>query len=281
MRKRLHRLLMMITAAILTVSMGVTCFAAPEKTARDTIYLEPEAGWEDEVPVDLSWKTQQDQGRWIDAMGIAGDANSLIVILNNMGNGSEQEIPRYQPENKITMSRKRKEVGNSRLHYYSRSTEGQWSEVFAVNCNISGGAEDESSIYGVYRLDSAFGSEKDPGSLVPYHKLTFRDYWVTDTQDENFGSIFTATSKDIKKEAYIRLEDMRAFSNYGMILKPEEDGEAYPALVVNCQQPSVKDNTFSGIQLIQTYVRMLIQSIDSGTRIMITDNLEYLEELAN
>ena len=48
---------------------------------------------EDEVPVDLSWKTQQDKGRWIDEMGIAGDSKSLILVINNLEMESSEEIP--------------------------------------------------------------------------------------------------------------------------------------------------------------------------------------------
>ena len=39
---------------------------------------------DDEVAVDLGWKTQQDKGRWIDKMGIADDVNSLVLIINNI-----------------------------------------------------------------------------------------------------------------------------------------------------------------------------------------------------
>ena len=66
-----------------------------------------------------------------------------------------------------------------------------------------------------------------------------------------------------------------------MILKPEEGSEGYPALVVNCQQSGAKNKSFCGIQLAQSYVRMLIQSMDSGTRIMIAGEVEDLEDMVN
>lgn len=58
-------------------------------------------------------------------------------------------------------------------------------EVFAVNCYISGGSGEDEDIYGVYRLDSAFGLESDPGSLVSYRQLSQKDYWITDPEDED------------------------------------------------------------------------------------------------
>ncbi len=75
----------------------------------------------------------------------------------------------------------------------------------------------------------------------------------------------------------VNLEEMRAFCNYGMILRPESEGEAFPALVVSCQQADTNDRTFSGIQLSEPYIRMLIQSIDEETRILIAGELEDME----
>ena len=119
--------------------------------------------------------------------------------------------------------------------------------------------------------------ENDPGSLVSYRQLSQKDYWITDPEDEDFGAIYTAGEEGPGTKEAVRLGEMKAFSNYGMILKPETEGDAYPALVVNCQQASTEDDTFSGIQLSQSHVRMLIQSIDQDTRIMIAGEVEDLE----
>ena len=258
MHKRLYTSLTAVTALVLSVVLMVPAFGAVKEQAVDTILLEPETLWEDEVPVDLSWKTQQDKGRWIDEMGIAGDSKSLILVINNLEMESSEEIP-VQTRN------------------YSRCADGGWREVFAVNCYISGGSGEDEDIYGVYRLDSAFGLESDPGSLVSYRQLSQKDYWITDPEDEDFGAIYTAGEEGPGTKEAVRLGEMKAFSNYGMILKPETEGDAYPALVVNCQQASTEDDTFSGIQLSQSHVRMLIQSIDQDTRIMIAGEVEDLE----
>ena len=232
MRKRLYAIFLALTAAI-GISGG-TVFGAAKTTQVDTITLETQTA-DDEVAVDLGWKTQQDKGRWIDKMGIADDVNSLVLIINNIEND------------------------------------------FSVNCYISGAQGEDSDIYGVYRLESTFGNENDPGSLVPYHKLTSDDYWITDPEADGFGVITAKKPSGLLSNQYVNLEEMRAFSNFGMILKPEEGSEGYPALVVNCQQSGAKNKSFCGIQLAQSYVRMLIQSMDSGTRIMIAGEVEELE----
>lgn len=277
MHKRLYTSFTAAAVLVLSAFLGIPASGAVKEQAVDTILLEPETLWEDEVPVDLSWKTQQDKGRWIDEMGIAGDSKSLILVINNLETGGGEEIPVQTGNGKKTRAAKGELAGNSRLFYYSRGTDGDWREVFAVNCYISGGSGEDEDIYGAYRLESAFGLEKDPGSLVSYRQLSQKDYWITDPEDEDFGDIYTAGEEGpVTKEA-VRLGEMKAFSNYGMVLKPETEGDGYPALVVNCQQASTEDDTFSGIQLSQTYVRMLIQSIDQDTRILISSEVEDLE----
>ena len=83
MRKRLYAIFLALTAAI-GISGG-TVFGAAKTTQVDTITLETQTA-DDEVAVDLGWKTQQDKGRWIDKMGIADDVNSLVLIINNIEN---------------------------------------------------------------------------------------------------------------------------------------------------------------------------------------------------
>ena len=128
---------------------GVWC---GKTTQVDTITLETQTA-DDEVAVDLGWKTQQDKGRWIDKMGIADDVNSLVLIINNIendtdtvktntGNGSSDKVVKV----------KRKQLpGNSRMLYLSRTENGVWQENFSVNCYYSGAQGEDSDIYGVYR----------------------------------------------------------------------------------------------------------------------------------
>ena len=275
MRKHFYRFLAIAVMAAVVHGSMMPAAAMPDATV-DTITLETEAATE-EVPVDLSWKTQRDKGQWIEEMGIAGTATSLVLIINNQDEESGEELPRKGEEESKDRPRRTTVVGTSRLLYLSKDSNGEWQEIISVNCFLSGGRHEDGEMYGVYRLEDAFGLHEDPGSLVPFHHLTSKDYWVTDEEHENFGRI-TASEPEIMKDVpSVNLEEMRAFCNYGMILRPESEGEAFPALVVSCQQADTNDRTFSGIQLSEPYIRMLIQSIDEETRILIAGELEDME----
>ena len=81
MRKRLFAIVLALTAAI--GIFGGTASGAVRSAQVDTITMDAEMP-DDEVEVDLGWKTQQDKGRWIDKMGIGDDVNSLLLIINNL-----------------------------------------------------------------------------------------------------------------------------------------------------------------------------------------------------
>lgn len=279
MRKRLFAIVLALTAAI--GIFGGTASGAVRSAQVDTITMDAEMH-DDEVEVDLGWKTQQDKGRWIDKMGIGDDVNSLLLIINNLDTETDtvKTTKDCTSSENVVRARRKQLPGNSRLLYLSRTDTG-WQENFSVNCYVSGGQEDDSEVYGVYRLESTFGSENDPGSLAPYRKLTENDYWITDPEADGFGVITGKKPEGLLTTQFVNLEAMRAFSNFGMIIKPEKDAEGYPALVVNCQQSGAKNRSLCGIQLAQSYVRMLIQSMDSGTRIMIAGEVEDLEDMVN
>lgn len=166
MRKRLCAIFFALTATI-GISGG-TVFGAAKTTQGDTITLETQSA-DDEVAVDLGWKTQQDKGRWIDKMGIADDVNSLVLIINNIENDTDtvKTNTGNVSGDKVVKVERKQLPGNSRMLYLSRTEKGDWQENFSVNCYISGGQDEDSDIYGVYRLESAFGSENDPGKSRP------------------------------------------------------------------------------------------------------------------
>lgn len=255
----------------------VPAMAAAKAQEVDTIVLENEVD-DDEVAVDLGWKTMQDKGKWIEDMGIADGCSSLVLVINN--------IPEKKPEipdadslyNKVRISR-REVTGNSRLFYFDKSESGYWSEVFSINCMLSGGSGEESDVYGAYRPYSSFGSLDNPGSLVSYRKLAADDYLILDEDSDAFATIVkkNKVSRKTPADKAVCLEDMKAYSNYGMILRAEQGSDSAPAIVLNCQQANVNDDTFESVQLSESYVRMLIQSIDANTRFLIAAEIEDLE----
>lgn len=289
MREHFKNIGAVFLTAVFFVAAGFQAFAAqvPEiKSVVDTIVLDSDMVWDDEIPADLGWKTKQDKGQWINDLKVAEDVDSIIFVINNLDKEDLQALPRQAKEETVTSGNAKKKVkktnvtGKSRLSYFSRHGNEGWDEIFSVDCFISGDEENEKeTAYGIYYPDTAFGIKDNPGSLLPYKALTSRDYWITDTEDESFGDIYTWTYHEKRPESAVKMENLKTFCNYGMILKAENEDSGYPALVVNCLQNVSANNSFLGLQIPETYMRMLIQSLDENTRIVVTDGYESLSEM--
>ena len=118
MRKRLFAIVLALTAAV-GISGG-TASGAVRSAQVDTITMDAEMP-DDEVEVDLGWKTQQDKGRWIDKMGIGDDVNSLLLIINNLDTETDTvKTTKDRTSSEKVVRAKRKQLpGNSRLLYLS------------------------------------------------------------------------------------------------------------------------------------------------------------------
>ena len=240
----------------------------------DTITLDETLSQDHIVAADISWKTAQDKGQWIKDLGIAEDVKSMLLVINN--------LDKEDPDTILTASLAswNKIQGKSRLFYFSKSADGDWNETFSVECYISGGRYlDKEEIYGVYKPVSSFGALANPGSLLSYKSLSLHDYWTTDPEDENYGSIFTIPQFYEKPEQAVNLSSLKAYSNYGMILHPQDESTDCPPLVINCQQLEGNNDALAGFCMPQEHLRMMIQSIDEETNVYIVENLADLEQI--
>lgn len=274
---------------VLTMALGsMQVLASEYRPVVETITLDESLEWDLDMPADISWKTKQDHGQWIEKLGIAQDAKSLILVINNL----DKEDPDAIPSHISNVDRgpdvhKLKHVeetdcldGKSKLSYFSKDEDGKWSEVFSAECFISGGVMfEKEETHGVYEPVSTFGILKNPGSLLPYRTLGADDYWSLDPESENFGVIFKPEKAYTKPEKAVNLRGLKSYSNYGMILHPEEEYSSCPPLVINCMQLDTKMGSFSGICMPQDYLRMMIQSIDNETKFVITSSLAELETM--
>ena len=148
MRKHLNRYFAVLVLAF-TMVLGSTQIAMAENNPMvETITLDESLAWDSDMPVDISWKTKQDKGQWIEEMGIAGDAKSLILVINNLDKEDPNAIPSYifasdyeaRVERGKNVAAMHRLDGKSKLSYFSKGEDGAWSEVFSVECFISGGA---------------------------------------------------------------------------------------------------------------------------------------------
>jgi len=297
MRNHFNHMIAFMAVMTMVLASTFQSFAAEIKAydavfetepAVDTITLDTDMIENSQVHVDLSWKTKQDKGLWIEELGIGENVSSLVLVINNLDKEDPEAIPmQVVKEKETTNGDNNKKVkkpvditGKSRLFYFAKNESGEWNEFFSVDGFLSGDEMNGKEVtYGIYTPDRTFGVKENPGSLLPYKYLTSSDYWCLDPSDEQFGTIVTAVKREEQPISGIRMENLKTFCNYGMILKPEMEGSGYPALVVNCLQMDNNDGTFCGMQIPEQNMRMLVQSLDENTRVIISDSFESLTGL--
>ena len=290
MRKHFNHIFVFLMSAMMLMTSGMQVFAAntlamETEPAIDTITLNSDLIDNTEVHADLGWKTKQDKGQWIEDLGIGEGVNSLVLVINNLDKENPDDLPKQEVcaeknalEKNVEKPKKELDItGKSRLVYFSRNELGEWEEFFSTEGFLSGDTLNGKEVtYGVYSPQTTFGVKENPGSLLPYQYLTTNDYWCLDPSDELFGNIVTVYKREEQPISGIKMESLKTFCNYGMILKPEMEGTGYPALVVNCLQLENNDGTFCGLQIPEQYMRILVQSLDENTRVIISDSLESL-----
>lgn len=224
MRKHFKIFLTVMMAVFVWISGSISVFAAEMLPVVDTITLDETVLWDSKIPVNLSWKLSQDNDKWLKDLGVTSEVKSLILVIDR----PDQE--------------------DSRLFYFSYGAEGEWNEVFSVECYISEeGYPEKTAIYGTYEPESAFGTGENPGSLLPYRTVSEMDDW---SEDKN--------------------------SAYGMILHPEYADENRLPLVINCMPKDDDQQIRSGFQVPQEQLRMMIQSVDKESRFVIVENFTDL-----
>lgn len=292
MRKHFNKIFTVILLALAMNALEMPAFASDIEPVVDTITLDHELIWDGAVPVDISWKTKQDKGQWIEELGIADEADSLILIINNLDKEDTEALPCHSQtivtgtdlsaENngeEVCPTREDEMVdGKSRLTYFVKNAEDEWREVFSVNCLISGGELlGNESLYGVYVPEKAFGNLENPGSLLPYNQLTGNEHWVLDPKDERYGEIYETEYLSEKIAGTIKMVSLKTFFDYGMLIKNVDEDAVYSALPIYCQISDSNNSRFGGIQMPDSNLRMLIQCVDENTRIVVAGSLEELE----
>ncbi len=272
----------------------------------DTITLDSQELWDGNVPADLSWKTKQDKGKWIEELGIAKEATSLLLIVNSLDKEDPNALPAQTeqkmvwPESTDTASSAKnldltsrgfssiEKEGKSQLLYLSKNTEGEWVEILSTGCVISGGQTiKKEELYGVYKPKKSIGTKENPGSLLPYHTLLGNEYWTLNPEEDGYGDLIVSSEPRHKMAGALNLVGTKVFFNYGMIIETEmteenqQEETEYSALLLGCLHMESRMDLFAGIQIPETSLRMLLQCVDENTCIIIVGSADELTDIQN
>jgi L,D-peptidoglycan transpeptidase YkuD (ErfK/YbiS/YcfS/YnhG family) len=163
------------------------------------------------------------------------------------------------------------------VEYHVKSGSGVWNEVFStwgyvgqngITYNKVEG--DRKTPAGTYNFGTAFGIASNPGTSIPYMKITNNDVWVDDPNSKYYNK---GVKGDIADKDWNSAEQMIKYSaayKYGIVINYNTyntiKGKG-SAIFLHCAtQP-----TAGCVSIPENYMIKLLQSFNSSTRIVIAN----------
>lgn len=180
-------------------------------------------------------------------------------------------------------------IGDGSSHvevsYYTKSGDGRWKQEFSVS-GLYGrkGATsqkkegDEKTPLGTYSFTMAFGIKDDPGSILPYHKLNGKDYWVDDSASRYYNKL--VNTGNVKKDwnSAEHMIGVDPYYNYGLALNYNSDcvpGKG-SAIFLHCTKDETDIGTSGCVKIPEEYMKTLVCSVTDKTRIVIVSDISQL-----
>lgn len=174
---------------------------------------------------------------------------------------------------------------NADISYYKKENGNwklKWTEKGYVGRNgITDNKKegDGATPSGTYSFDLAFGLLDDPGSVLPYHKITEGDFWVDDPASPHYNQLVNdkTTAKDW--DSGENLIKATPYYNYALNLdyNKERTPGAGSAIFLHCFMATSYKGSSGCICLPEERMKELIGSVDAGTRIVIAKDAEHLD----
>lgn len=176
-------------------------------------------------------------------------------------------------DNILVVSSTKKSNRNVTISYYQKSSSG-WKQTFKVSGivgkeGIGKGKEgDKRTPIGIYSITKLFGIDSNPGTQLPYHKLTGSEYWCGGSNhynqwiDESVQEHNCDRSNDEHLIDYPINYDYAAALNYN----PSNTYGKGSAIFVHCKKGSY---TGGCVAMPKSNMRTFMRGINSSTRVII------------
>lgn len=205
-------------------------------------------------------KTVKEQ-QLVAGLKAAKDTDSLIMVV---GNGGE----------KVNVS------------YHTKGADGRWTEVFHTpGVYGKNGATDNKkegdgkTPLGTYQFTMAFGLKDDPGSVLPYHKITSNDYWVDDSDSRYYNQLVNTKTTRKDWDSAEQMISGAPFYNYGLVLNYNADcvpGKG-SAIFLHCMKSTADTGSAGCVRIPEELMKTLLQSVNEETKIVIVSDISQLE----
>lgn len=166
------------------------------------------------------------------------------------------------------------------LVFYCETESGIWEKRIDTDgvWGLNGGTYekregDKKTPLGVYRFNKAFGILDDPGTVMPYYKLTDHDYWVDDPDSQYYNRM--VNTREVKKDWNSAEHLIQSSPYYNYVLSLTYNEDAVPgkgsAIFLHCTAEGYPGSS-GCICIPQEEMKTLLQCADEKTKIVILEN---------
>ena len=198
----------------------------------------------------------------VEQLAVSKTANHIILIVGHKNN-----------KNKVT------------VNDYTKSSDGTWTKNWYVG-GIAGtngistqkSEGDKKTPEGVFNAMFAFGLKDNPGSILDYRKIGDGDYWVDDSNSAYYNKWVNISNVNKDWNSAENLKSASPFYNYALALN--YNTEAVPgkgsAIFIHCTKTDNDTSSAGCIRIPEEYMKKLVQTVDSNTKIVIIENVDKL-----
>lgn len=178
--------------------------------------------------------------------------------------------------------------GGSKIEvsYYKKDDGENWNQVFETEgvYGRNGGTWDKKegdgmTPYGTYGINKAFGILDNPGSILPYTKLTENDYWVDDSGSGHYNRMVNTTQTAVDWNSAEHLVKVAPYYNY--VLSLDYNEEAVPgkgsAIFVHCTEEGYTGSS-GCICIGEEEMKTLVMEADDTMKTVIVPSEDALKE---
>jgi len=160
---------------------------------------------------------------------------------------------------------------------HERDAAGNWHVVVSTHAFIGENGlgktrtGDKKTPRGVFPLNTAFGIEDDPGSVLPYHKVTEYDYWSGDYYHYN-QMVDIRDYPALDPRACEHLIDIEPQYRYCLNIGYNAEGDtgAGAAIFLHCMKPG-KEYTAGCVAIPEQDMIAVLRHVGENSRIVIEE----------
>lgn len=253
MRKKhtMSRIKKMITA---TAAAAALMASSGAFTAMADSSGQPASGPAREIALSGQVKAHPYNGD-VNTLQAAKEASQLIVVIGNTADPAKGTLTWYKK-------------GENGAFYPELSVEAV-SGMNGITAEKQEG--DKKTPAGVYSFSMAFGMKDNPGTILPYHKITAGDQYVDDGNSRYYNQL--VNDREVEKDwnSAENLITQAPQYNYALVLNYNE--ERVPgkgsAIFLHCPKAANNTGTSGCISIPEEKMREVICSVDADTKIIV------------